>query len=41
MDRGGYGVKVTRLLEHFLDYCFYKVFSYMLKLCKGCAREFD
>ena len=40
-DRGGYGVKVTRLFGHFLDYGFYKVFSYKLKLCKGCAREFN
>ena len=40
-DRGGYGVKVTRLLGHFLDYGFYKVFSYKLKLCKGFAREFN
>ena len=40
-DRGGYGVKVTRLFGYFLDYGFYKVFSYKLKLCKGCAREFN
>ena len=26
---------------HFLDYGFYKVFSYKLKLCKDCAREFN
>ena len=40
-DRGGYGVKVTRLFGHFLDYCFYKIFTYSLKLCKDSAREFD
>ena len=28
-------------MEHFLDYGFYKVFSYKLKLRKGCAREFN
>ena len=28
-------------LGHVLDYGFYKVFSYKLKLCKGCAREFN
>ena len=27
--------------EHFLDYGFYKVFVYKLKLCKGCARELN
>ena len=41
-DRGRYGVEVTRLFGHFLDYVFfYKVFSYKLKLCKDCTREFN
>ena len=40
-DKGGYGVKVSRLLGHFLEYDFYKVFSYKLKLFKDCAREFN
>ena len=31
-------MKVTRLFMHFVDYGFYKVFSYKLKLC---AREFS
>ena len=35
----GYGIEVTRLLGHFVDYCFCKVFSYKLKLSKDCARE--
>ena len=35
------GSKVTGLWGHFLDYCFYKVFSYKLKLCKDCARELN
>ena len=39
--RGGYGVEVTRLLGHFLEYDFYKVLSYKVKLCKDCAREFN
>ena len=28
-------------MGHFLDNGFYKVFSYKLKLCKDCAREFN
>ena len=28
-------------MGHFLDYGFDKVFSYKLKLCKGCTREFN
>ena len=28
-------------MGHFLDYDFYKVFSYKLKLCKDWAREFN
>ena len=28
-------------MGHFLDYGFYKVFSYKLKLYKDCAREFN
>ena len=40
-DRGRYGVMVTRVLWHFLEYGFYKVFSYKLKLCKDSAREFN
>ena len=27
-DRNGHGVEVTRLVAHFLDYCFYTVFKY-------------
>ena len=40
-DRGGHGVKVTRLLGHVLDNSLSKVLSYKLKLFQGCAREFS
>ena len=40
-DRGGYGVEVIRLLKHFLDYGFHKVFCYKLKPYKDCATEFN
>ena len=28
-------------MGHFVDYGFYKVISYKLKLCKDCASEFN
>ena len=35
------GVEVTGYFGHFLDYCFYEVFSYTLKLCKDCTRKLN
>ena len=32
-------IEVTKLLEHFLEYCSHAVFSYKLKVCKECARK--
>ena len=37
--RSGYVIEVTKLLEHFLEYCSHAVFSYKLKVCKECARK--